>query len=176
MSDTTRPGRRRKRPHRLILSALVGLLAATVLAIAVPSQASAAQPASYTVSKDWQYDWNGGCGAKATVTYYPATDTAVMNTTVTSPYLFAACRVRTHLQVVTVNAVFDGADQYATACAVLDPSCASTQSTGNQTFVGATPTFTGFVDALNAQLVALGLPPTTRQEVARGINVSFSRA
>jgi hypothetical protein len=156
-----------------VLAALMTMAAATTV---LADSAAADQPASYTVSKPWTYDWNGGCGAKATVTYYPTSDTAIMNTTVSSPYLFAACRVRTHLQVQISGAVFDGVDQYVTACAVLDPTCASTRTTGDVSFSNAAPTFTAFVDNLNAQLAALNLPPTTRQAVARGISISFSNA
>jgi hypothetical protein len=153
----------------------LAVLTCSGAALAIPANA-AAQPTSYTVSAPWTYDWNGGCGAKATATYYPATDTAVINSTAMSPYLFAGCRLRTHLQVEVAGALFEGADQYVTACAVLDPGCASTRSTGNQTFTGQTPTFTAFVESLNAQLESLGLRKTTRQAVARGISISFSKA
>jgi hypothetical protein len=167
---------RRARMMRVVAVTSLALSAAAGASVAVAGPASAAQPSSYTVSTDWKSDWNGGCSAKATVTYYPGSDTAVMNTTVRSPYWFAACRVRTHLQVKTASGIFEGVDQYVTACAVLDPSCASTQSTGDQTFNSASPAFTGFVNSLNAQLEELGLPPTTRQAVARGISISFSKA
>jgi len=157
---------------RGVTSLAVGALA-LVTACALPAQA-AAQPSSYTVETGWRSDWNGGCAAKATVTYYPSTNKAVMNTTVQSPYAFAACRVRTHLQVRTANTVFEGVDQRETACAVLDPTCASTISTGDQTYSNASPSFADYVDDLNAALDESGLPRTNRQALARGIEVSFS--
>ncbi|MDS0134292.1 MULTISPECIES: hypothetical protein [unclassified Amycolatopsis] len=129
----------------------------------------------------WRVDgssdtWNGGCWASAHADYYPANDQAEMSTTVRSPYLFAACRVNAQLWIETASGSFPSAVNYGMACAVWDPTCASTQTwPGNHN--NATPDLTAFVAAVNATLQTLGLPPTyTRAMAITGVHLTFSNA
>jgi hypothetical protein len=165
-----------KRVIRRVLAALaVPAAAAAVLASAGAASAATPPPPSvYTINTGWVTDYNGNCAVEAHVDYYPGSDTAYIQTTVRDPYLFAACRVHTHVWVQTKSNVFAGATQGAMACAVLDPSCASTLSyTG--TYSGQTPGLTALVDTVNQALIDNGLPPTyTRAQATTGIQVSFS--
>src|SRR2546421_6407241 len=152
--------------HRIRHLVLAGI---SVVSIALPGMVIAdasvahAAPASYTFDTGWQETWDGGCRARSTGTYYPASDQTAMSTTVQSPYLFAACRVNAHVMVGTRNQVFDGATQYAMACAVTDPTCASTQ-TRNDTYQPSSPALTAYVESVNATLRDLGFPPTATRE------------
>src|SRR5690349_11770813 len=109
-------------------------MAAIVLAAVTGTVVSGATPAAagtvdkYTIDTGWVSDWNGGCSAKAHVDYYPGSDTAYFETTVQSPYLFAACRVNTQVWAQTTANSYPGAAHYAMACGVFDPGCASTQT------------------------------------------------
>jgi hypothetical protein len=129
----------------------------------------------------WRVDgssdtWNGGCRALAHADYYPASDQAVMSTTVTSPYWFAACRGYAQLWIETSSGSFPSAANYAMACAVLDPTCASTQTTTGD-YGSATPALTAFVAAVNDALQAAGLPPTyTRAMAVKGVHLTFANA
>jgi hypothetical protein len=82
---------------------------------------------SYHVDTGMRQDFDGDCQARAAVTYYPAIDRVHIDTTVTSPYWFAACRVHTHVWVVTTEGQFPSAVHFAMACAVRDPNCPATQ-------------------------------------------------
>jgi hypothetical protein len=170
-----------KRVIRRVLAALAVPAAASAVLASTAGAASAATasaanppPSVYSIDTGWVTNYNGNCAVEAHVDYYPGSDTAYIQTTVQDPYLFAACRVHTHVWVQTKSNVFAGAVQGAMACAVLDPSCASTQSyTG--TFSGQTPGLTALVDSVNQVLVDNGLPPTfTRTQATTGIQVSFS--
>jgi hypothetical protein len=167
--------------HRIRNLVLAGI---SVVSIAVPGMViadaavahAAAAPTSYTSDTGWQDTWDGGCRARSTATYYPASDQTVIATTVQSPYLFAACRVNAHVRVGTRNQEFDGATHYAMACAVTDPTCASTQ-TRDGTYQPSSPALTAYVESINATLGDLGLPPTaTRQALVTGISISLSKA
>jgi hypothetical protein len=156
--------------------AVSALITSLAFGFAGTAQAATAPPSSYTVDTGWVSDFNGGCQAKAHVVYYPGSDQAHIETTVTSPYLFAACRVNTQVFVGTKTATYPGAVHYAMACAVLDPSCASTQLQSGD-YYGQTPQLTSFVDSLNDALEAAGLPRTyTRALATTGITVVFSKA
>jgi len=109
-------------------------------------------------------DYDGGCRIRTTVTYYPGSDTAQMTTTITSPYLFAACRANATLSVHTSNNVYQSAVQYAMACGVWDTTCASTRTWTN-TYYNATP-----------GLRAAYPDPTAREEAVRSVSVSFMKA
>jgi len=165
--------RRTWRSKAAVTSAALTAITGIGLGLAEPASADA--PTSYTVSSHSQ-SWNGGCEAWASVTYYPNSDTAVMNSTVRSPYLFAACRLRTHLQVQGEDGVWEGADQFVTACAVLDPTCASTISTGDQTLVGQTPGLTAELARINKILVKHHQEPLSGQDLVTGVSISFSQA
>ena len=121
-------------------------------------------------------NWNGGCLASAHSDYYPANDQAVISTTVTSPYWFAGCRVKAQLWIDTASGSYPSAANYAMACAVLDPTCTSTQTTtGN--YYSATPALTAFVAAVNDALQAAGLPPTyMRAAAVRSVHLTFANA
>ena len=138
--------------------------------------AAAATPPSVWSTDNSSSTWNGGCVASAHADYYPANDQALIGTTVTSPYWFAACRVNAQLWIDTASGSFPSAANYAMACAVLDTSCASTQSTtGN--YYGATPGLTAFVNSVNDALQSAGLPPTyTRAQAVRGAHLTFANA
>jgi len=138
--------------------------------------AAAATPPSVWSTDNSSSDWNGGCVASAHADYYPANDQAVISTTVTSPYWFAACRVNAQLWIDTAGGSYPSAANYAMACAVFDTSCASTQTTtGN--YYGATPALTAFVNSVNDALQAAGLPPTyTRAQAVRGVHLTFANA
>jgi hypothetical protein len=138
--------------------------------------AAPAPPSVWRTDAGPSSDWNGGCTASAHADYYPANDQAQMSTTVTSPYWFAACRVNAQLWIDTRAGSFPSAVNYAMACAVLDTSCASTQTwPGN--YYGATPALTAFVESVNDALEAAGLPRTyTRAAAITGIHITFSNA
>jgi hypothetical protein len=120
--------------------------------------------------------WNGGCRASAHADYYPASDQALMSTTVTSPYLFAACRVNAQLWIETASGSFPSAVNYAVACAVFDPGCVSTQTAVGD-HPNATPGLTAFVEAVNNTLRTMGLPPTyTRALAITGVHLTFANA
>jgi hypothetical protein len=171
-----------KRVIRRVLAALAVPAAASAVLASTAGAASAATtsaanpppPSVYSTDTGWVTDYNGYCAVEAHVDYYPGSDTAYIHTTVRDPYLFAACRVHTNVWVDTKNDVFQGATQGAMACAVLDPTCASTLSyTG--TYSGQTPGLTALVDTVNQALIDAGLPPTyTRAQATTGIQVSFS--
>jgi hypothetical protein len=137
---------------------------------------AAAEPPSVWSTDNSSSTWNGGCTASAHADYYPAGEQAVMSTTVSSPYWFAACRVNAQLWIDTVAGSFPSAANYAMACAVLDPGCASTQTTtGN--YYGATPALTAFVDQVNAALAKVGVPATyTRAMAVTGTHLTFANA
>jgi hypothetical protein len=165
-----------KRVIRRVLAALAVPAAASAVLASTAGAASAATgpPSVYSVDTGWVTNYNGYCAAEAHVDYYPGSDTAYIQTTVRDPYLFADCKVHTHVWVQTKNNVYPGAAQGAMACAVLNPTCASTQSyTG--TFSGQTPDLTALVESVNQALSDAGLPPTyTRLQATTGIQVSFS--
>ncbi|MFG2109863.1 hypothetical protein [Micromonospora chersina] len=135
----------------------------------------ATYPSVWTLSKR-ETTYDGGCDATTSVSYYPANDQAVMRTTITDPYWFAACRANARLWINTNGGSFPSAVNYAMACAVTDASCASTQTwTGN--YYGATPQLTAYVDSVNAALVSMGLPPTySRAQAVTGISITHSKA
>jgi hypothetical protein len=142
----------------------------------IEAKAAAPTPPSVWSTDNSSSDWNGGCSAAAHADYYPANDQAAISTTVTSPYLFAACRVNAQLWIDTAGGSYPSAANYAMACAVFDPGCASTQTTtGN--YYGATPALTAFVNSVNDALVAAGLPPSyTRAQAVRGVHLTFANA
>jgi hypothetical protein len=137
---------------------------------------AATPPDKWVVDTGFDRTWDGGCEASTHAEYYPANDQALVSTTVTSPYWFAACRVNAQLWVETRAGAFPSAVNYAMACAALDPGCASTQTwTGN--YPGATPALTAFVDAVNDALESAGLPRAyTRAAAIIGVRVIHSRA
>ncbi len=140
------------------------------------SRAAALPPSSWVVNTGNDVTWNGGCVASTRAEYYPANDQAVMSTTVTSPYLFAACRANAQLWIHTRAGAFPGAVNYSMACAVTDWTCASTQTrTGSH--YGASPALTAFVDSVNDALEAAGLPRTyTRAAAVTAVRVTHSNA
>jgi hypothetical protein len=158
------------------------LVAMLTLVISAFTLAFPSTVGAQTFRSSWPFDtgvrqdWNGGCQARATGTYYPANDQVVITTTVTSPYLFAACRVKAQVWVRTAAGEFPSAVHYTMACGVLDASCASTQtSTGS--YVAATPGLTAYVDSVNATLSQLGYPATfSRQQAVTGVRVTFAKA
>jgi hypothetical protein len=182
----------------LTVLAAAALGAATVPASASPDSTPAGSVSDVAVAKEvarikahglrsaaslpsvWQADgssnvWDGGCQARAHADYYPANDQAVMSTTVTSPYLFAACRVDAQLWIETASGAFPSAVNSAVACAVVDFTCSSTQTaTGDHR--NATPGLTEFVAAVNNTLQSLGLPPNyTRAMAVTGVHLTFSK-
>jgi len=148
----------------------VARVKATGLRVATPP------PSRWTVDTGTDDTWNGACTASTHADYYPANDQAQMATTVSSPYLFAACRVNAQLWIETRAGSFPSAVNYAMACAVWDPTCASTQTwPGN--YYGATPSLTAFVESVNDALEAAGLPRTyTRAAAITGVRVIHSTA
>jgi hypothetical protein len=138
--------------------------------------AAAPPPSRWVTDTGVDRSWDGGCEASTHAEYYPSNDQAVMGTTVTSPYWFAACRANAQLWVETRAGAFPGAANYAMGCAVFDPSCASTQ-TGTGNHYGATASLTAFVDSVNDALEAAGLPRTyNRAAAVTGIRVTHSKA
>lgn len=119
--------------------ALKGTLAVAAVSAALvggvgTTAAEASIPAVYHVTTPWQ-NYDGGCKAQAELYYYPASNTAQLTTNVSDPYWFAACRVNTKVYFDTnLTVITDGPSQSAMACAVLDPSCASTTYGTPETF------------------------------------------
>jgi hypothetical protein len=111
--------------------ALKGTVAAAAVSAALlgglgTTSAEASIPNVYHVVTPWQ-SYDGGCQAQAELYYYPASNTAQLRTNVYDPYWFAACRVVTKVDFDTnFTVISDGPSQPAMACAVFDPSCAST--------------------------------------------------
>jgi hypothetical protein len=150
------------------------LAAATVAAtaVAVPlatatsaAPASAAVPSQVYVSTGWQ-NYDGGCRAKTELYYWPASNTVQMKTSVSDPYLFVACRVNAKVYFDTsVGPVSDGPTQRAMACAVTDPTCASTTYGAWESFQPASGTL--------ALLANYGLSP---QQIVNSVRVGFSKA
>lgn len=163
---------------RRLMIVAAAMVAMVVLAV-VPGATNvdaATSPTSYTIDTGWVSNFDGGCQAKAHVVYYPGSDQAHIETTVTSPYWFAACRVNTQVWVETRVGSFPGAVHYTMACGVFDPSCASTRFSVNDYF-GQTPGLTAHVASVNAALEAMGLPATyTRTQAVTGIRVVFTKA
>lgn len=125
--------------------ALKGTLAAAAVSAALvgglgTTSAEASIPSVYHVVTPWQY-YDGGCRAQAELYYYPASNTAQVRTNVSDPYWFAACRVNTKVDFDTnFTVITDGPLQSAMACAVLDPTCASTTYGAWQVFSPASGT------------------------------------
>ncbi|MEV6376272.1 hypothetical protein [Micromonospora musae] len=163
------------RVTRSIAATLAVVAASLGVALAGAAPASAGTQDSYTITKT-SNTVNGGCTVRATVTYYPGSDTANFQTTVTSPYWFAACRVNTNLYVKGRTTQWNGAVHFAMACAVTDPSCASTQTWVGD-YYGRTPGLTAFVDSVNDGLESRGLERDfTRKEAVEGIDIAFTNA
>jgi hypothetical protein len=138
--------------------------------------AADALPVSHEDGTGWKTNWNGGCGAEAYAVYYPINDQALIETTVQSPYWFAACRAKAQVFVHTDVGIFPSAVHYATACAVTDPTCASTQTTVGE-YWGQTPGLTAHVNQINETLVSLGLPPSyTAKQAVKKIEVTITNA
>ncbi|MFD2763269.1 hypothetical protein [Micromonospora eburnea] len=165
-------------PARTIRAAATAftMLAASLGVVAVgATPAAAGTQDMYTVTK-YSNTFNGGCEAQATVYYWPGTDTASFTTRVTSPYLFAACRVNTHLFVRGKSTQWTSATHYTMACGITDTSCASTQTT-TATYNGATPSLTAYVDSVNDALEAMGMPRSMNRKTAvESIAIEFSNA
>jgi hypothetical protein len=106
---------------------LLLLIAPLLLAVGITSSpALAAISSPQYVDSGWQY-YDGGCQARTQAIYYPATNTISMKTDVSDPYLFVACRVDAKaIYDTNLRPVEDGATNPGMACAVLDPTCAST--------------------------------------------------
>jgi hypothetical protein len=137
---------------------------------------AAAPPSKWVFNTGSDSSWDGGCVASTHAEYFPANDQSVMSTTVTSPYWFAACRVQAQLWIETRAGAFPSAANNAMACAVLDPSCASTQTSTNS-FFGSTPALTAFIDSVNDALEAAGLPRTyNRAAAVTAIRVTHTKA
>ncbi|MEU4236881.1 hypothetical protein [Actinoplanes sp. NPDC026619] len=139
--------------------------------------ALAATPPSKWVTDNGPDDtWNGGCVATTHAEYFPGNDQAVISTTVTSPYWFAACRANAQLWIETSAGAFPSGTNYAMGCAVFDPSCASTQTATNN-FYSSTPALTGFVDAVNDALAQIGLPRSySRAAAVTAVRVTHTNA
>ena len=137
---------------------------------------AAATPPTVWFAVNSSNAWDGACVALADAQYYPANDQADINTTVNSPYWFAACRVNAQLWIDTAGGSYPSAANYAMACAVRDWTCASTQTTtGN--YYDATPALTAFVASVNNALQAAGLPPTySRAMAVTGVRLTFANA
>ncbi|MEV4808964.1 hypothetical protein [Micromonospora avicenniae] len=164
-----------KRFTRAIAATLAVAAASLGVMLGSAAPASAGTLDSYTITKT-SNTVNGGCTVKATVTYYPGSDTAHFQTTVTSPYWFAACRVNTNLYVKGRSTQWNSAVHFAMACAVTDPSCASTQTWVGD-YYGRTPSLTAYVDSVNDGLEAAGLPRDyTRKKAVEGIDIAFTNA
>jgi hypothetical protein len=132
---------------------LFGVAALLPLAMfsAAPAHAQQSLPDPYTVDTGW-VNYDGGCQAHTQLHYSGSTNTLQMKTDVKDPYLFVACRVavtaildegaydpqngnrtRNPLPHFPGGAVNANPVQSMMACAVLDPSCASTTYGGWQT-------------------------------------------
>ncbi|MEU8263472.1 hypothetical protein AB0C02_22950 [Micromonospora sp. NPDC048999] len=160
---------------RTIATVLALMAASFGVMLAGTAPASAGTATSYTVTRE-SSTFDGGCYAKATVTYYPGSDTAHFETMVTSPYWFAACRVNTHLYVQGKSTQWTSAVHFAMACAVGDPTCSSTQTRIGD-YQSCTPSLTAYVDSVNDALAAAGQPRTyTRTQAAESISIAFTKA
>lgn len=160
------------------LAALGATLAPVGMAAAATEVAGAqtAPPSSYSFDTGKVY-YEGGCWARSVATYYPVSDQTTIQTTVSSPYWFAACRARAVVHVKTANRDFVGASQEGMACAVLDPNCASTRTTPQDEIIPSTPALTSYVGELNEVLASNGLPGTvTRQGLVKSISISIENA
>jgi hypothetical protein len=104
-------------------------------------------PLTPAVSTDTGWvSYDGGCQARTQLLYWAGSNVASVDTQVKDPYWFAACRVNATLIFDTPAGPSSGPTQAAMACAVLDPSCASSTDTGWQTFNNA---FQGGVQIIN---------------------------
>jgi hypothetical protein len=117
------------------------LLVMPVLAVAAIGPATAlAIPAQTVVDTGWQ-NYDGGCQARTQLRYYTASNRITMKTDVYDPYWFAACRVNSKpIFDTNFGPVSDGPSQYMMACAVFDPTCASTRYGAWETYDPASAT------------------------------------
>jgi hypothetical protein len=110
--------------------------------------------------------YDGGCQARTTLDYWADTNTIAMKTDVTDPYWFVACRVNAHPQFISSKGLIDdGPTQGQMACAVLDPTCASTRYGDVESFRPASLTLQTLKD--------FGVPLET---IISRIDVQFSGA
>lgn len=177
-SHPTTSGRRTSLPISLRRAAtwtIAAGAAAAVLAGGAGPAAASPPPATWFHDTGIDDDWNGRCRARTVVEYHPARDQAVISTTVTSPYLFAACRVHAKLQIRTRLGSFPSAVQYSMACAVFDSSCASTRTFSGD-YLGASPALTAMLDIVNEARETAGLPPERRAGVVTGISLTHVNA
>ncbi|SCL63104.1 hypothetical protein GA0070606_3739 [Micromonospora citrea] len=165
-------------PARVTRAALtaVTMLAASLGVVGLgATPAAAGTQDKYTVTK-WSNSFDGGCVAESTVSYWPGTDTASITTTVSNPYLFAACRVNTRLYVQGTSTQWNSAVHYTMACGITDTSCSSTRTVSG-TYYSATPSLTAYVDSVNDALEAMGQERSfTRKKAVESISIEFSKA
>lgn len=165
-----------RRSAALLGATVVATASLAALAAGSANAATAPKPDVWSTDTGWVTNYDGGCAIKAHVDYYPSSDKAYIQTTIQSPYLFAACRAHTQLWVQTSGNVFAGAVQSSMACGVTDTSCSSTK-TYTDTYAGQTPGLTAYVSSVNDGLEAAGLPRSyTAKQAVTGISVSFSKA
>jgi hypothetical protein len=137
--------------RRVAILAVIAVAAAGIASVSA-SSATAAIPSQYHVDTGW-VAFNGGCLAHTDLYYWPASNTVQMKTDVYSPYWFAACRVNAHPIFDTAfGPINDGPTQYNFACAVLDPTCASTRYGGWETTVPASATLAFVQNVFHADL------------------------
>jgi hypothetical protein len=119
---------------------LLLIAALAVSAIGVSTSPAMAIPAQTYVDTGWN-SYDGGCQARTQVWYYTATNKIHMKTDVSDPYWFVACRVNAKpIFDTNFGPVTDTPTQYNYACAVFDPSCASTRYGSWELFDPASPT------------------------------------
>jgi hypothetical protein len=142
----------------------VGALAVPLLGVgAMP--ASADVPAQYQVSTPWT-NYDGGCQAQTELYFWAASNTVQMKTSVYDPYLFAGCWVNAKVNFDTSSGVVgDGPTQRAMACAVMDPTCASTSYGTWETFHPSSAT----LDLLKS----FGADPA---KIVNDVRIGFSKA
>jgi hypothetical protein len=113
----TRTLRRRLLVALAPLALLAGIGAAPAMAV----------PAQTYVDTGW-VNYDGGCQARTQAYYYTGSNKITMKTDVSDPYWFVACRVSAKpIFDTNLGPVSDGPTQFMMACAVFDPTCASTR-------------------------------------------------
>jgi hypothetical protein len=125
--------------HRLGGRLLV-IAALAAGAIGISTSSALAVPAQTYVDTGW-VNYDGGCSARTQAWYYTATNKIHMKTDVSDPYWFVACRVNAKpIFDTNFGPITDTPSQYNYACAVFDPTCASTRYGSWELFDPASPT------------------------------------
>src|SRR4051812_2006003 len=144
-------------PQRLTMAPLIVAFCATIALLGVgfgaaPALADIPTP-EYHGDTDW-VNYDGGCKARTQFIYYSQTNKITMKTDVYDPYWFVACRVNAKAVFDTRRGpVNDGPTQTMMACAVTDPTCASTQYGPWEDFVPAS----AYIENLKAEMKDAGI-------------------